>query len=223
MKRSRFFAFLTVLLLVCSFTVAVCAEEQEGPVSGTVAKVTTPKGPLNMRAKASGKSRVICAVPNGTCLLVQEEDKTWCLCLWDGKTGYCSARYLTMLREADLNILDFRVLREGDKGEDVLALKQRLQDLGYIRSGSVLTNVYNDVLAERVTLFQRQTGMTEDGVATQELQAYLFSDRAPQCNQKLPDVRSPVLSEGNGLRKEICGCCMGEGCECCGFKGWIYY
>ena len=39
----------------------------------------------------------------------------------------------------------------------------------------------------------------------------LFSDRAPKCDQKLPAARSPVLSEGNGLRKEICGCCMGEG------------
>lgn len=223
MKRNRILAFLAALLLFCAFTAVTCAEEPEEPVSGTVAKVTTPKGPLKMRAKASEKGRVICSVPNGTCLLVQDEAETWCLCRWNGKTGYCSAEYLTMLREADPGILDYRVLREGDKGEDVLALKQRLQDLGYIRSGSVLTNVYNDVLAERVTLFQRQAGMTEDGVATQELQAYLFSDRAPKCGQKLPAARSPVLSEGSSLRKEICGCCMGEGCECCGFKGWIFY
>ena len=222
MKRNRILALLTALLLVCSNT-AVYAEKPAESVSGTVAKVTTPKGPLKMRAKASEKSRVICSVPNGTCLLVQEEEETWCLCRWDGKTGYCSAEYLTMLRETDLSILAYRVLREGAKGDDVLALKQRLQDLGYIRSGSVLTNIYNDVLAERVTLFQRQTGMTEDGIASQELQAYLFSDRAPKCDQKLPAARSPVLTEGNGLHKEICGCCMGEGCECCGFKGWIFY
>jgi len=222
MKRSRILALLTALLLVC-FSIVIYAEEQEESFPGIVAKVTTPKGPLKMRAKASGKSRVVCSVPNGTCLLVQEEDENWCLCRWDGKTGYCYTGYLTMLREADPGMLDYRVLREGDKGEDVLAMKQRLQDLGYIRSGSVLTNVYNDVLAERVTLFQRQTGMTEDGVASQELQAYLFSDRAPRCEQKLPAARSPVLSERNGLRKVICGCCMGEGCECCGFKGWIFY
>ena len=85
MKRSRILAFLTALLLVCSFTTVVCAEEE--PVSGTVAKVTTPKGPLKMRAKASGKSRVIWSIPNGNCLLVQEETETWCLCQWNGKTG----------------------------------------------------------------------------------------------------------------------------------------
>ena len=166
---------------------------------------------------------MIASVPNGSCLLVLEEDESWCLCRWDGKTGYCGTAYLTMLREADPGLLDYRVLRPGDRGEDVLALKRRLRDLGYIRPGASLTNVYNDVLAERVILFQRQTGMTEDGVASQELQAYLFSDRAPVCSQNLPAVRSPVMSEGNGLRKEICGCCMGEGCEYCGGKGWIFY
>ena len=221
-KRIRAAAILTALLLACSAACG-CAEAPADPASGIVAKVTTPKGPLKMRAEAFGKSRVIASIPNGTCLLVLAEDETWCLCRWEEKTGYCHMNYLTMLREADPGILDYRVLRQGDKGEDVLALKQRLQDLGYIRSGSTLTNAYNDVLSERVRLFQRQTGMTEDGVASQELQAYLFSDRALQCSQNLPAVRSPVRDEGNGLRKEICGCCMGEGCECCGMKGWIYY
>ena len=145
------------------------------------------------------------------------------MCRWNEKTGYCNTEYLTMLPEADLSILDYRVLRQGDKGEDVLALKKRLQSLGYIRSGSTLTSTYNDVLAERVILFQRQTGMSEDGIASQELQAFLFSDRAPQCSQNLPAVRSPVLQEGNGLNRVFCGCCMGEGCECCHFTGWIYY
>ncbi len=220
-KRERMISFALAFLLACVPVLCAFAEEPEAP--GIVAKVTTPKGPLKMRAKASDKGRVVTSVPNGTCLLVLEEDAAWCLCRWEGKTGWCNTDYLTMLREADPGMLEYRVLRQGDKGEDVLALKQRLQDLGYIRSGSALTNVYNDVLAERVTLCQRQTGMTEDGIASQELQAYLFSDRAPLCSQNLPAVRSPVKKDGNGLNRVICGCCMGEGCECCGNTGWIYY
>ena len=98
----------------------------------------------------------------------------------------------------------------------------RLQELGYIRSGSDLTNVYNDVTVERVILFQRQIGITEDGVASQELQAYLFSEKAPVCGQKLPKVRSRVVSQ-EGSKRIFCGCCMGEGCECCHFTGWIDY
>ena len=185
--------------------------------------MTTAKGPLKMRAKASDRSTVILSVPNGTCLLVREEGTEWCLCEWNGKTGYCSTSFLTILRDADPRMLDYRVLRQGDKGDDVLAVKQRLQELGYIRAGKTLTNVYSVVLAERIMLFQRQIGVTEDGTASQELQAYLFSERAPQCSLDLPAARSPMKNGNNGLHREVCGCCMGEGCECCGFTGWIYY
>lgn len=79
---------------------------------------------------------------------------------------------------------------------------------------------HNDVAAERMTLFQRQTGMTEDGVASQELQAYLFSDKAPVCGQTLPRIKSRVGGSG---KRVICGCCMGEGCERCNFTGWVDY
>ncbi len=223
MKKQRTFfmlLFLTFMLLysLCS-AIPVWAEQP----SGTVAKVTTKKGSLNMRARPSSTSSIKDEIPNGSCLLVLEEGEAWCLCQWNGKTGYCDAQFLTMLRDADVGLLDYRVLRRGDKGEDVLAVKARLQELGYIRPGSKLTEEYNDILAERIVLFQRQIGVTEDGIASQELQAYLFSDRAPQCNQTLPRVRSQVIKEDNGLNKEICGCCMGEGCECCNFQGWIFY
>ena len=72
--------------------------------------------------------------------------------------------FLILLRGADPSMLEYRVLKNGDKGEDVLALKRRLKDLGYLRSAAQLTDSYTDVTAERIILFQRQTGMTEDGI-----------------------------------------------------------
>ncbi len=191
------------------------AEEQ----TGIAAKVMTRKGPLKMRATASEKGRVTDEIPNGTCILVEQEDEAWCRVSYRNQKGYCKTEFLILYREADLSILDYRVLNKGDRGEDVLALKKRLQELGYIRDGSKMTDVYNDIAMERVTLFQRQTGMTEDGIASQELQAYLFSDKAPVCGQTLPRVRSRVKT---GENRVICGCCMGEGCECCNYTGWIY-
>ena len=191
------------------------AEEQ----AGIAAKVMTRKGPLKMRATASEKGRVTDEIPNGTCILVEQEDEAWCRVSYRNQKGYCKTEFLILYREADLSILDYRVLNKGDRGEDVLALKKRLQELGYIRDGSKMTDVYNDIAMERVTLFQRQTGMTEDGIASQELQAYLFSDKAPVCGQTLPRVRSRVKT---GENRVICGCCMGEGCECCNYTGWIY-
>ena len=214
MKRLLSLAAFVMLLAV------LCAALAEG--SGTVAKVATKKGPLKMRAAAGEKGRVTDEIPNGTCLLVLQEDVEWCQVSFRDKTGYCKSCFLIMLREADPSLLDYRVLQKGDKGEDVAALKKRLQDLGYIRNGAELTNVYNDIAEERIKLFQKQAGITEDGIASQELQAYLFSEKAPVCGQKLPGIRSRVMSGEEGKRT-ICGCCMGDGCECCNFTGWITY
>ena len=207
------------LLLVASallWTAASFAEEQ----AGIVAKVITEKGALKLRCNPEDKARVLYEIPNGTCILVLMEGDEWCQVAAGDQVGFCKTAFLTFLREADVSILKYRILRKGMKGDDVLNVKRRLKELGYIRSGSELTNTYNDVLKERIILFQRQVGMTEDGVLSQELQAYLFSDRAPACTQTLPKVRSRVPSRGTSMRV-ICGCCMGDGCECCDFSGYI--
>ena len=214
----KLFVFLISVITVFLYLCVASAEDQPG----IVAKVTTKKGPLKMRESADTKGRVLTEIPNGTCILVLQEDEIWCQVSYQDQPGYCRTEFLTLLREADPAMLEYRVLQKGTKGDDVLALKQRLQDLGYIRSGSVLTNVYNDVTAERVILFQKQIGITEDGIASQELQAYLFSEKAPACGQKLPKVRSRIVSQ-DGSGRIFCGCCMGEGCECCHFTGWIDY
>lgn len=213
----------TVLLLICLAVLLAAPAAASGEERmGIVAKVTTEKGPLNLRSRAEDKAGVLTGIPNGTCVLLTEEGDGWCRVVYDGFDGYCKTAYLTILRDADPSLTEYRILRRGDSGEDVLRMKKRLLELGYIRSGSELTNAYNDTAAERVRLFQRQTGMTEDGVASQELQAYLFSERAPVCTQTLPPVRTPVMTR-NGENRVICGCCFGEGCECCGFTGWIQY
>ena len=209
---------LLVIFLLWSVMIPLSAVGEEQPGS-MAAKVTTEKGALKLRKAAGPKERVIGEIPNGTCILVTKEADDWCEVSWNGQTGYCKTEFLILYRGADLSLLDYRVLRDGDKGDDVVALKKRLQELGYIRGGATLTNRYTQETAQRVTLFQRQTGMTEDGVAWQELQAYLFSDKAPACNQTLPRIRTKVADKGNRM---ICGCCMGEGCECCNFTGWVY-
>ena len=216
MKKA--FVFIISAMMLFLFMALSPAEKN----TGIVAKVTTKKGPLKMREKEGGKGRVLTEIPNGTCVLVLQEEEISCRVSYQDQTGYCKTEFLTLLREADPSMLEYRVLQKGAKGDDVLTLKQRLQDLGYIRSGSDLTNVYNDVTAERIILFQRQIGITEDGIASQELQAYLFSEKAPVCGQKLPKVRSRVVSQ-DGSKRIFCGCCMGEGCECCHFTGWIDY
>ena len=214
----RILAGFIILMLLLTAAVPMSAGGEENPDS-MAAKVSTEKGSLKLRKAAGPKERVIGEIPNGTCILVTKEAEDWCEVSWNGLTGYCKTEFLILYRGADLALLDYRVLRDGDKGDDVLTLKKRLQELGYIRSGATLTNRYTQETAQRVILFQRQTGMTEDGVAWQELQAYLFSDKAPACSQTLPRIRTKVADKRNRM---ICGCCMGEGCECCNFTGYVY-
>ncbi|MBQ6289429.1 MAG: SH3 domain-containing protein [Clostridia bacterium] len=211
-------AGLIILMMLFTAVVPLSAGGEENPDS-MAAKVSTEKGALKLRKTAGPKGKVIGEIPNGTCILVTKEAEDWCEVSWNGQTGYCKTEFLILYRGADLSLLDYRVLRDGDKGDDVIALKKRLQELGYIRSGATLTNRYTQETAQRVILFQRQAGMTEDGVAWQELQAYLFSDKAPACSQTLPRIRTKVADKSSRM---ICGCCMGDGCECCNFTGWVY-
>ena len=205
MKKILLWIFLVLFSLSGLFPALAESPAPDGP-DGFVAKVTAGKDTLSL-TKKQGSGKSVAKVPDCTCLRVLEETGDFCLCESDGKQGWCPASSL---------------LSKGDRGDDVTALKARLQDLGYIRSGSTLTNVCNDTLVERIILFQRQLGITEDGIVSQELQAYIFSDKAPECTQTLPRVRAHVPVGGTG-RREICGCCMGDGCECCDFKGYISY
>ena len=74
----------------------------------------------------------------------------------------------------------------GDEGEEVLALKKRLFELGYFSSDNY-SDSYNDVTARRVILFQQANGLTDTGIASPEMQALLFSDNAVKCPIPLDD------------------------------------
>lgn len=71
-------------------------------------------------------------IPNGACVLITGEDETWCRVIYQGLEGYCMTEFLRFLREADPSMLEYRVLKNGDKGEDVLTLKKRMKELGYL-------------------------------------------------------------------------------------------
>ncbi len=69
-----------------------------------------------------------------------------------------------------------RELKEGDTGEDVLALQQRLQDLGYFY-GSV-NGVFGPDTAGALTVFQRDNGLLASGMLDEITFRVLFSDKA---------------------------------------------
>lgn len=69
-------------------------------------------------------------------------------------------------------------LTKGNKGNAVLEMKKRLQELGYFKAGAEISNIYNDTCVERVKQFQSRNGLPKTGVADPETLACLFSDEA---------------------------------------------
>lgn len=75
----------------------------------------------------------------------------------------------------------FETLRQGDTGETVTNLQKKLWELGYLLTADVQDSIgtYHDKTADAVSAVQRALEFAEpDGVATAELQCFLFSDYA---------------------------------------------
>ena len=70
---------------------------------------------------------------------------------------------------------EYRTLRKGDKGDDVLALKRRMRELDYFTSDK-LSDAYNDTMVSRIKELQEKNGLKATGIATPELQELIFSD-----------------------------------------------
>ena len=85
----------------------------------------------------------------------------------------------------------YETLRAGDRGDEVLALKRRLYELGYFtKAPSGL--LYTESTAEAVARFRRVNGLDEDGTADPLTQALLYSDAAlgPETET---DAAMPIL------------------------------
>ena len=69
----------------------------------------------------------------------------------------------------------FTTLRRGDSGEAVLAMKQRLYELGYYTTDQ-FNAYYNDNTAQHVMRAQEMNGLNRTGVASVSFLTLLFSD-----------------------------------------------
>ena len=73
---------------------------------------------------------------------------------------------------------DYALLKEGDAGEAVTRLQQRLWQLGYLLTENVQDSIgtYHDRTSQAVASAQTAMGYEEpDGVASAEFQCFLFS------------------------------------------------
>lgn len=101
----------------------------------------------------------------------------------------CALLALALLLPCAQGENEYRTLRQGDHGEDVLRFKRAMYWLGYFNTEKV-SDQYNGTTTERVKLLQKNNGLEETGVATPELQALVFSGEAVKT-QTAPTA-SPV-------------------------------
>ncbi|HML47396.1 MAG TPA: peptidoglycan-binding protein [Clostridia bacterium] len=223
------------LLLTGFLNAALSEADQLNAPSLPVAQVTTGKGPLNLRKRPDDRSDVLERIPNRSLVSVIEQGDIFWEIQYGDEQGYAMCEFLTMTDYAQ-DILNYRLLYRGNTGGDVLSLKKRLLELGYYRAGSDMTDDYNNTCVERIKMFQRQNSLNEDGIATSEVQAKLFSDAAVPNAEELPKairlgyVAAPApLSSGGSADTDwdqwmldhpgICPCCKGAGCDCCDYTG----
>lgn len=76
------------------------------------------------------------------------------------------------------------VLRSGAQGETVWQLQERLQALGYL-NGEV-DGQFGPATKEAVQHFQRQHGLSADGIVGEETRKLLESDAAQPCATETP-------------------------------------
>ena len=56
---------------------------------------TVTASTVNFRAEPSTKAQLLDRIPQGTVLETEQVDAAWVRTLWQGKTGYVMAQYLT--------------------------------------------------------------------------------------------------------------------------------
>lgn len=82
----------------------------------------------------------------------------------------------------EVTLHQYDPLQRGDKGPEVLEMKERMRTLGYFRANAELSDSYNDTCYERVQLFQQVNGLPATGEADVETLTLLFSDAAKPNN-----------------------------------------
>ncbi len=110
-------------------------------------------------------------------------------------SAVCSLLSLTVALSL-LGITDqaLAVVKEGDRGPEVSALQERLQQLGYFKAN--VTGYFGSLTKEAVIQFQQAKGLTPDGVVGNTTEAYL-GGQLPSNSQaiRVPSKRTWRLGD----------------------------
>ena len=103
---------------------------------------------------------------------------------------------------------DYATLKQGSNGEAVKQLQQRLIELGYL-SGSA-DGDYGSATTDAVKTFQKQAGLTADGIAGANTQKALYASDAPskkteadEIEEELDSIKSTLSMGSSGAEVKL--------------------
>jgi len=128
----------------------------------------------------NGSGKVMGTLDQNATVTVSAFNGALALVTYDGKQAIM---YTDTLSEKKISL----ALKYGDSGEAVERLQARLLELGYF-SGTVAGN-YLDLTKSAVAAFQKQVGLTADGIAGEATLNALFSENAPKAPE--PEKKGP--------------------------------
>lgn len=88
----------------------------------------------------------------------------------------------------------YRALTVGDQGEDVLAVKEGLSKLGYMRQDIAFSRTYSEATAQAIAQFQSDYALEATGIADPTTQALLKYLTAKEDEQSAPVRSVPDLA-----------------------------
>ncbi len=192
------------------------------PPSGSAVKGyvnTSNGGSLNLRKSASDQVAVLAAIPNGAEVTVTQRGSTWCGVTWQGISGYVMTKFLYIPaspvtaapatatpKPSEDGSVYTRTLKSGMTGTDVRWVQTRLKDLGYTVN---INSAYDSATISAVKAFQKNNGLTVDGLAGEQTFAILSSDFARKATDspvtyntlRIDNTGSEVTAMQNALIK----------------------
>lgn len=202
------------------------ANEGNLPNTAKQAQVlTSNRGSLNLRSRASYSGTVLIQIPYAAEVTVYSNTGSWSKVGYNHYTGYVVSSFLKMSsstpkkpassdavkpgetkqdqvgespqEEAEEEKIFSRVLKSGMKGADVKELQKRLDALKYTVS---VNSVYDATTKKAVSDFQKQNSLKVDGIFGSQSAALLLSGSARMATDpKLSYTTLRIDNKGDGV------------------------
>ena len=135
---------------------------------------------LRLRRAPGADASVLTVIKAGEAVIVSGATGEYYIAAYEGQQGYALKSYLTAE-----SAKEYKELKNGSRGDDVIKLQTRLAELDYYRLN--IDGKYGEKTAESVLAFQKMNGLPETGNADAKTQEVLYSIYAAAYSEKKPE------------------------------------